>query len=166
MQIDPATSAPVIEGVDGSSVLYRERLLPGFFTWLLIAFMTASLGVAYGYVFGTSFGVTLALASTLAIYFVLYLASPVIVIDELVLRVGDARLPRKFVGSPTILDIEQTRKSTRLPTHRDAYLTLRAAISESVLIEVTDVTDPHPYWQFSSRDPQKLVEALELQTNE
>jgi hypothetical protein len=37
---------------------------------------------------------------------------------------------------------------------------MRAAIKESIVFDVTDETDPHPYWQFSSRKPEKIISAL------
>lgn len=162
MSSEPVNSTSISEGIDGQNVIYRERLLPGPFAWLLVAFMTASLGIAYGYVYGQTFGIVLALIATLGIYVFMFFGSPLIVIDELVLRVGDARLPKKFIGAPQILDEKQTRDSRRLHTHRDAYLVMRAAVSNSIVIQISDVSDPHPYWQFSTRSPKKLLAALEL----
>lgn len=161
MAIDPVTPPSLTEGIDGKQVIYRERLLPAISTWVLIVFMTVSLGIAYGYVYGVTFGIWLTVGSTFAVYFVTYLISPVIQVDELVLRVGTARLPRKFVGNPKVLDRAQTNKSRRSHTHRDAYLVMRASVPESIVIEVQDEQDPHPYWQFSSRNPAALIAALQ-----
>ena len=153
-------SAVINEGKDGFNQIYRERLLPGIAAWLLVFFMTASLGIAYGYVFGNTFGVVLTFFATGAIYALMYFGSPVISIDELVIRVADARLPRRFVGSVNLLDETKTSESRRTATHRDAYIVMRAAIKESIVFDVKDESDPHPYWQFSSRNPAKLISAL------
>lgn len=161
MAIGPETPVSAIEGIDGEQVIYRERLLPPISTWVLIVFMTVSLGIAYGYVYGLTIGTWVSIASTFIVFAVTYSISPVLHVDELVLRVGNARLPRKFVGSPKILDKTQTLKSRRSHTHRDAYLVMRASIPESIVIEVRDEEDPHPYWQFSTRNPGALVAALE-----
>jgi hypothetical protein len=158
MPTDNSTSK--IEGLDGKQPIYCERLLPGPFAWLLIAFMTASLGIAYGYVYGQLFGMTLALFATFGIYLFMYFGSPLIVLDELVLRVGHARLPREFIGDPKLLDETKTRESQRLHTHRQAYLIMRAAIKDSIVIDVKDENDPHPYWQFSTRHPKQLMAVL------
>lgn len=146
-----------------STVIYRERLLPGPLTWLLVAFMTGSLGIAYGYVYGNSFGIALAIVSTLGIYVLMYIASPVVHIDTEVVRVGNARLPLEFVGDVQKLDKAQTLNSRRAPAPRNAYLVLRASVPESILLTVSDVSDPHPYWHFSTRNTQKFIAALELQ---
>ncbi|MEY4312232.1 MAG: hypothetical protein RLZZ571_1002 [Actinomycetota bacterium] len=153
-------SAVINEGKDGFNQIYRERLLPGIAAWVLVFFMTASLGIAYGYVFGNTFGVVLTFFATGAIYALMYFGSPVISIDELVIRVADARLPRRFVGSVNLLDETKTSESRRTATHRDAYIVMRAAIKESIVFDVKDESDPHPYWQFSSRNPAKLISAL------
>ena len=156
---DPST--PILEGKDGFNQIYRERLLPGMTAWLLVFFMTGSLGIAYGYVFGNTFGIVLTLFATAAIYALMYFGSPIIAVDESVIRVADARLPRKFIGLPRSLDENKTRDSRRTSTHRDAYVVMRAAIKESIIFEVTDESDPHPYWQFSSRKPEQIINALE-----
>jgi hypothetical protein len=122
--------------------------------------MTISLGIAYGYVYGQSFGIILGGLSTGLTFLFTYRTSPVIQIDDLVVQVGNARIPIKYVGTPKLLDQQQTFASRRAHTHRDAYLVLRAAIKESVMFEVTDLEDPHPYWHFSSRQPNQVVEIL------
>lgn len=160
---DITTGQP--EGVLGTRIAYRERLLPGIPAWLLVAFMTISLGVAYGYVYGNTFGTVLAAVSTLAIYAIMYFASPVVRVDELVLQVGDAAIPHKYIGKVQVLSKAETLHSRRVPAPRDAYLNLRSSIPESVLVTINDLTDPHPYWHFSSRNTQRLIAALESKTN-
>lgn len=154
-------SAAILEGSDGFNLIYRERLLPGLAAWLLVFFMTASLGIAYGYVFGNTFGFVLTFFATSSIYALMYFGSPVIEVDEVIIRVADARLPRQFVGTVNLLDEATTRESRRTATHRDAYVVMRASVNKSILFDVTDESDPHPYWQFSSRKPEQLIQALE-----
>ena len=160
MQSTEANATSFPEGSNGKIVAYKERLLPGPFSWILIFVMTASLGIAYGDVYGITFGFFLTGFSTIAIYLVMYFSSPIVLVDDLVLQVGNARLPLKFVSQPQILDAQQTAKSRRLPAPKNAYLTMRASISESILVQVGDLTDPHPYWQFSSRNPKQVLKAL------
>lgn len=160
MQSNAANSSYFPEGIDGKSVIYRERLIPGLFAWLLIPVMTISLGIAYGDVYGIVFGISIAIGGTVLLYLLMFFSSPVISVDELVLRVGNARLPRKFVQNPQLLDKIQTLKTRRIPAPKNAYLVMRASINESVLVQVGDLTDPHPYWQFSTRNPGQLLAAL------
>lgn len=159
---NPSPQSPM-QNVDptGLNVIYRERVLPGIWSWVLVAFMTASLGIAYGYVYGKLFGIVIAIISTLALYFFMLIGSPVIQIDEQTLKVGNARIPREFLGSARLLDEAQTYATRRTPAHRDAYLVMRAAVKMSVIIDITDTSDPHPYWQFSTRKPKSVINALE-----
>jgi hypothetical protein len=41
-----------------------------------------------------------------------------------------------------------------------AHFQLRGGIKGSVIVEVTDPQDPHPYWQVSTRKPESLIAAL------
>ena len=160
MQSNTSNSSPIVEGIDGKQVRFHERLLPGPYSWLLVALMTISLGIAYGDVYGTLFGILLASISTLGVYLIMFFSSPVIRIDELVLRVGNARMPKMHLKDPEILDKRQTQKSRRIAVPRNAYQVMRASIGQSILVQISDPTDPHPFWQFSSRKPELLLKAL------
>ena len=160
MQSNTSNQTPKGEGIEGQQVKFRERLLPGPYSWLLVALMTVSLGIAYGDVYGTVFGAVLASASTLGIYLIMFFSSPVIQIDDQNLRVGNARLPKIYVKDPEILNKDQTANSRRIAVPKNAYLVMRASIPESILIQISDDSDPHPYWQFSSRKPNELLAAL------
>ena len=65
----------------------------------------------------------------------------------------------------TPLSKSQTRESLHKHAHRLGYYVLKPWIAESVVIEVTDTEDPHPFWQISTRNPHRLAEALK-QANE
>ena len=160
MQSNSSNASSIVEGTDGPQVSYRERLLPGPYSWLLVAVMTISLGIAYGDVYGTLFGILLTSISTLGVYLIMFFSSPLIQIDELVLRVGNARMPKIHLKDPEMLDKSQTQKSRYIAVPRNAYLVMRASIPESILVQISDQTDPHPYWQFSSRKPELLLKAL------
>jgi hypothetical protein len=47
----------------------------------------------------------------------------------------------------------------------NAHFQLRGGINCSVIIEVTDPLDPHPYWQVSTRKPDLLLAALNRAKN-
>jgi hypothetical protein len=148
------------EGVDGEKPVFQERLWPplGFLVVALI--MTSSLGIAYGRAYGTELGLMVAVATTLAATLGLIVNTPLIQIDELNFRAGRARLPLKFVGKIQILDDEQTRRARSTDANSNAHFQLRGGINCSVIIEVTDPLDPHPYWQVSTRKPDLLFAAL------
>ena len=149
------------EGIDGKVVAYSERLCPSIGMWLFAIAMTSSLGIAYGRAYGNSLGFLVGLATTAAVVIGLAVNAPIIRIDELNFRAGRARLPLQFVGQVKVLDAEQSKRARSTDAHAGAHFQLRGGIGESLIIEVTDPQDPHPYWQVSSRQAEKLVVALE-----
>ena len=140
---------------------FRERLIPPWWVWIVGALLGMPLAVAYGAAFGSESGwlvggVYLAILCT-----TLMATAPVICVDDHVVRAGRARLPLQFVGTISALDPERMSKAKGTNGDRTAYLVTRNWYSHSgVLIEVTDETDPHPYWLVTSRDPEALVAAL------
>lgn len=89
-------------------------------------------------------------------------ASPIVQVTDEGIRAGQARLPWSAIGRVTLLEAQATKEAHGIRAHPRAYLLIRGWIPQSVIIEVTDEFDPHPYWQISTRAPHTLVAALEL----
>ncbi|MFD8202044.1 DUF3093 domain-containing protein [Streptomyces sp. NPDC003470] len=81
-----------------------------------------------------------------------------IVGDSLV--AGEARVPLTALGEAEILDAEEARAWRTYKADTRAFLLLRAYIPTAVRVEVTDPEDPTPYLYLSTREPERLVEAL------
>jgi hypothetical protein len=148
------------EGVDGKSPTYQERLWPSVGQWTFAFIMTASLGIAYGRAYGMDLGVIVGISATILVAIGLIVNAPLIQVDELVFRVGRARLPLQYVGKIQKLDEEQSRRARSTDANSNAHFQLRGGIKNTVIVEVTDPQDPHPYWQVSSRNPDALINAL------
>ena len=149
------------EGVDGTAVVFRERLNPPWWVWAVGALLGAPLAIAYGAAFGSPSGWLVFAAYVAILCTTLIATSPVICVDDLVLRAGRARLPLRHIGTASALDAEHMSNAKGIHGDRTAYLVTRNWCSHTgVLIEVTDDTDPHPYWLITSRDPAGLVAAL------
>jgi hypothetical protein len=155
----PSTPAPV-EGLDGTAVAYRERVHAPLWLWLLGTVLTASLGVAYGYRLGTAAGLGAFVLAQALFSWWLVATAPLVVVDDLVFRAGRARLPLCHVGRIAPLDIAQTRDARGRLADPAAYLCLRSWTSRSVLVEVEDPDDPHPYWLVSTRRGHDLAPVL------
>ena len=148
------------EGVDGTQIAYRERLHAPWAVWLIVTLLVGSLAVAYGHTLGGWAGVvTFAVAESLVIGWLLA-TSPVVHVDERVLRAGRARLPVCHAGRIAPLDEAQTRDARGRLADPAAYLCTRGWIGRSVLVEVDDADDPHPYWLISTRHGHDLAQAL------
>ena len=148
------------EGVDGTRVTYRERLHAPWPVWAIVTVLLLTLGIAYGHTLGVVAGlVTFAVAEVLACWW-LAATAPLVVVDEVVLRAGRARLPVRYAGRIVPLDGAQTRDARGRLADPAAYLCTRGWIGSSVLVEVDDSDDPHPYWLVSTRHGHDLARAL------
>jgi hypothetical protein len=127
--------------------------------------MTASLGIAYGRAYGMDLGLIVGIAATILVTIGLIVNTPLIQVDELNFRVGRARLPLQYVGKIQKLDEEQSRRARSTDANSNAHFQLRGGIKNTVIVEVTDPQDPHPYWQVSSRNPDALINALNATKN-
>ncbi len=148
------------EGEDGTAIRYRERLVAPITVWLITAALTASLGIAYGHWLGTTAGIGAFLISEAIVAFLLITRTPLVVVDDVVFRAGKARLPLRHVGRIVPLDRNESITAKGAAADPRAYLCSRGWIPESVLVEVTDELDPHPYWLVSTRHAHDLASSL------
>lgn len=153
------------EGVDGKNPVYQERLWPSLGMWTFAFIMTVSLGIAYGRAYGNDLGLVVAITTSLAVAIGIVVNTPLVQIDELNFRAGRARLPLQFVGQIQILDEQQSRRARSTDANSNANFQLRGGIKSTVIVEVTDPQDPHPYWQVSTRKPDALIAALNSAKN-
>jgi hypothetical protein len=153
------------EGVDGKSPVFQERLWPSVGQWVFAFIMTSSLGIAYGRAYAADLGIVVGIAATIVVVIGLVVNTPLIQIDELNFRVGRARLPLQYVGKIQKLDEEQSRRARSTDANSNAHFQLRGGIKNTLIVEVTDAEDPHPYWQVSSRNPDALIAALNAAKN-
>jgi hypothetical protein len=148
------------EGTSGEHVVYTERLWHSAGMWFVALVMTVSLGIAYGSAYGTNLGVIVGGVASAAMVFSLLRNTPTIRIDELIFQVGRARMPLSYIGKVQILDETQSRRARSTHAHKDAYFQLRGGVKQTLIVEITDESDPHPYWQISSRQPEELATKL------
>ncbi|MEU6530112.1 DUF3093 domain-containing protein [Streptomyces sp. NPDC046928] len=73
---------------------------------------------------------------------------------------GDARIPVRALGEAQILDREEARAWRTYKADTRAFLLLRAYIPTALRVEVTDPEDPTPYLYLSTREPERLADAI------
>jgi hypothetical protein len=142
-------------------IIYRERLWPGLAFPSFLVFMGASLAVAYQRAYHGNVGMVTLVISVLVTVAVTYAVSPQVIITSESLTAGKASIPRKYIGKIAILNVQESKHALGKAAYGNALTVTRAAIKNSVVIEVLDELDPHPYWQISTRNPQDLVKALQ-----
>jgi hypothetical protein len=144
-----------------SVIVYRERLWPGLGFPSFLLFMGASLAIAYERAYQGKVGLITMLISVVVTVLATWTISPVIEVTDTELRVGKARIHRRHIGKVAILEARQTKHALGAGAHGSALTVTRAAIKSSVIVEISDNEDPHPYWQFSTRKPEAVQSALQ-----
>lgn len=147
-----ATSAP--------PVAYRERLWPSVGLILTLLLLLPAVAMVI-----TPINADLAIPAAIAVYLViagtLLATSPVVSVSEGVLQAGSANIPVQALGKVKILDREALRGTLGPGADARAYLVVRGVIHRGLRIEVSDPSDPTPYWVITTRTPEKLAAAIE-----
>ena len=137
-------------------VRYRESLTPSwsFHLALLVVIpmgfgMLAPINIVAGYVSAITF-----YAITLVAFVVF---APRIVVTDTHFRAGRATIELSLLGKATVVE-----KSDRDRAITDArtWKVLRAWIPRGLSVAVKDSNDPTPSWYVSTRNPEKLRDAL------
>jgi hypothetical protein len=97
---------------------------------------------------------------TIWIIFLFFRTALVIHMDESFLYVGQAKIERTYIGSAIALNNAELKLIRTRDADPSAYLAIRFWASKAVKVEVSDDRDATPYWLISSKNPQRLVEAL------
>jgi len=154
----------VMLAVFGALIISRSVARPiGAITRVTEA-VAATLGLAYGYAVGLAVGVLTTVVACGLVAWLLLGTSPVVRVDDRVLRAGRARLPLGYVGRRAVVSPADTTRLRGRDADPSAYLCVRSYVRASVMVEVTDPQDPHPYWLVSTRRPEALLAALDEAT--
>ncbi|MDC0772055.1 DUF3093 domain-containing protein [Streptomyces sp. HD] len=78
--------------------------------------------------------------------------------DQLI--AGEAKIPVRALGEAHVMDQEEARAWRTHKADTRAFLLLRAYIPTALRVEVTDPEDPTPYLYLSTREPERLAEAI------
>lgn len=140
---------------------YRERLLPAWWVWLVVAGLVLMLAIAYAAALGPMAGAMVGIGAAVLAVAVLVVVSPVVCVTGEGLRVGRALLPHTAISSAEVLDRAGIAALRGPGSDARAFTLLRPWSSPgAVRVTVEDPADPHPAWIVSSRNPRRLVEAL------
>ena len=138
---------------------YRERLWPAWWVFLATALVIPASLLVFLPISQLA-GVISAVVLYGAIVVALLVTTPLIEVDDRMLRVGRARIERSFLGAVTAHSGKDAVAERGQRLDARAYLVLRGWIPGVARIVLTDPTDPTPYWLVSTRDPEGLASAL------
>ncbi|MEV5438941.1 DUF3093 domain-containing protein [Streptomyces sp. NPDC052682] len=143
-----------------SATPYEERLTAPR-SWWLVSFLV---GVSLALIllpFGTlpMLGGLAAGTAAAAVVASSYGSVRIRVVNGLLIA-GEARIPVSALGEAEVLDAEEARAWRTYKADTRAFLLLRAYIPTALRVTVTDPDDPTPYLYLSTREPERLAEAL------
>jgi hypothetical protein len=142
-------------------VVYRERLMPRWWAWLVPGSFVLMLSIAYGAALGVAAGwATAAVTGVLAVLLMWLTAPTIAVVPGSVIADG-ARLPGSSIGSVEVLDRDGMAAFKGPGTDARMFLVVRPwSAPGGVVIRLDDAEDPHPSWLLTSRHPSRLGEAI------
>jgi len=147
--------------VDTAQPRYTERLGVPLRWWVQATMMVASFWLALVVALPglAAWGITALVMAVVAAAYLTY-GSAVVEVADGRLRAGRARIELDHVGRVEALDREQARLAAGPQADARAFLLLRPYVHRAVRVEITDPSDPAPYWLLSTRHPEDLARAL------
>lgn len=106
-----------------------------------------------------------AVSLTLLVFCLWAFGNARIVVTDGELRAGRAHIAAEHLGTATPLDADQARRAAGVDADARAFLLLRPYLKRAVKVEITDPSDPAPYWLLSTRNPEELAQALTALTS-
>lgn len=139
---------------------YRERLWPALWVFAAITLVIpATLLVFWPINFVV--GIVVAAVFYAGCVALLLIAAPTIEVTASEFRAGSARVPLTFVGETSSHRGSDATLERGQRLDARAWLLVRGWVNPIAKVQITDPADPVPYWLVSSREPEKLVAALE-----
>jgi len=147
--------------MSSAEIVFRERLTPRAFVFVIVEAFVAMVAVAYGAPFGAQVGWIVFIGASFLAIWALVANSPVIEVSATHLRAGAALIERSKITGVLALD----SAAFRLARGRDAdarrFSLMRSWHSGTgALITIDDVDDPHPAWILTTARPAELAAAL------
>ncbi len=140
---------------------FHEVLRVPLVGWLIALAGILMCAVAFGAALGRFVALATLLVGGGAAALALHRWTGHVSVDGGELLAGRARLPISDAGAVTTLDPHRARWLRGPGADPRAYLYLRSWIGTAVQVEVTDPSDPAPYWYVSTRRPDALALAID-----
>ena len=143
-----------------SPVVFKERASWPIWLWAFLLFLSGSLSIAIWAALGNTWAEVSMLTQLVGLLFLSQSTPLQIEVTADLLRVGPARIERKYISGVTSLTSEEMRILRGPKINTAAYMQIRFWISTGVKITISDPKDPTPYWLVSSKKAHQLAGAL------
>lgn len=141
--------------------LYSERLLPGWWVWLVGLGLVIMVAVAYGAALGATVGWLTAMAGVLIAAVLIWSSAPVVAVTAEGVHAAGALLPLAAVGDLRVIGPDDIAALRGPGGDARIYAVLRRSSAPGgLLIDVDDDDDPHPAWLVTSRHPERMASAI------
>jgi len=151
----PASTAP-----SASSEIFREKLWPAWWMWILVA-GTGFAATAMFLPVNRTVSIVAGIVVFLAVGIAVFVGTSTISLTEDWLKVGRAGIEPRYIGEVSVHRGEDATAERGPRLNGTAYLCLRGWIDPVVKLEVVDPNDATPYWLASTRRPEELARALQ-----
>ena len=142
------------------AIVYQERVRPNFGTFLATAALIPAITLV-SEPFDFRIGLIIGSVLVLAIWWTMFFLSPVIRVREKSLSVGVVSIPRSLLGRIEVIAKDQIFQERGPKLEPAAFKVFQGTVKTAVKIEISDPSDPTPYWIISTRKPIQLASALE-----
>ena len=142
------------------AIVFQERVRPNFGTFLATAALIPAITLV-SEPFDFRIGLIIGSVLVLAIWWAMFFLSPVIRVREKSLSVGVVSIPRSLLGRVEVIAKDQIFQERGPKLEPAAFKVFQGTVKTAVKIEISDPSDPTPYWIISTRKPIQLASALE-----
>lgn len=147
--------------MSSTDIVFRERLTPRPYVFVIVGALVAMVAIAYGAPFGARVGWLVFIGASVLAVWALLAGSPVIEVTATHLRAGPAEIERSRIAGALALDDAEFRLARGRDADPRRFSLLRAWHSGSgAIITLDDPNDPHPAWILTTAHPDLLAAAL------
>lgn len=144
---------------DDGGVRYAEKLWPSWWMWTAAVIIGASVSLIF-FPIDMTFGFLAMVLGIALLLFALVITTPRVEIGDGWLRVGRAQIEVQHLGRIVAHRGDAAREQLGPGFDARSYQCIRGWIDPVITAEIVDESDATPYWLFSTRKPEAMLEAL------
>jgi hypothetical protein len=138
---------------------YREWVLPNWSSFLPVLVIYPSLWLTFLPI-DVAVGAWSGAILTLVVAALMFAKSARIVVTEEFLEVANATIERRFIGAVSAISKEDGFAERGRNLDPRAWIHFQGSVKTLLKVEISDPSDPTPYWLFSTRKPEELIRVL------
>lgn len=138
---------------------YSEWVLPNWSSFIPVLLLFPAFWLTFLPI-NVLIGIWSGLGATALVVFYMVAKSARIKVTGESLQVANASIDRKFVVAVSVVEKQNAFAARGRELDPRAWIHFQGSVGTLARVEINDPEDPTPYWLFSTRNPEKLKEAL------